>query len=335
MSAMGPLDDVSASLERLEEAQLLQRLAELDLAYLFKHALTQETAYQSLLRKRRREIHLMVARSYEQLYAGRIDEYAALLAQHYAEAGDNARTFEYSRRAGDAAARVFATDEALVHYSRALQVAKGALSGEGAADPGALTAGDVLPLLVPLYLGRGRALEMSTRWQEALRNYEEMQALGSERSDGGLEMSALIARAGIYATPNPAHDAALAQNVLEQALALAQGMGNRPAEARVLWILMLLYSFDGQPRAAIPYGEQALALARELGLDELAAFTLNGLFMSYWPLGDVERACRGARGGARSVAPAGQPAHAGRELHPLLADPVFVRRVRCGSGLVG
>ena len=188
ISAIELPDDVYASLERLEEAQLLQRLAELDLAYLFSHALTQETAYQSLLRKRRREIHLMVARSYEQLYAGRIDEYAALLAQHYAEAGDNARTLEYSRRAGDVAARVYATDEALLHYSRALQVAKEALSGEAAADPGALTADDVLPLLASLYLGRGRALEMSTRWQDALRNYEEMETMGRERGDHGLDV---------------------------------------------------------------------------------------------------------------------------------------------------
>ena len=96
-------DDLDALLAELEEAQLLRRLAELELAYIFKHALTQETAYHSLLRKRRREIHRLVAESYEKLFPDRLDDYAALLAQHYAEAGDEARTLEYSRVAGDQA----------------------------------------------------------------------------------------------------------------------------------------------------------------------------------------------------------------------------------------
>ncbi len=114
------MDSFADQLVQLESAELVYRLPEEELAYFFKHALTQESAYASLLLKRRREIHRRVADAYEQLYPDRLDENAALLAQHYAQAGDNAKTFVYAVRAGDAAARIFAYPEADAHYAQAL-----------------------------------------------------------------------------------------------------------------------------------------------------------------------------------------------------------------------
>ena len=100
--------NLDVQLAQLEETQILRRLVEPDLAYVFKHALTQETAYSSLTLKTRRSLHLRVARCYEQLFADQLDQYAPLLAQHYAEAGDDAQTLKYATRAGDAAGRVYA-----------------------------------------------------------------------------------------------------------------------------------------------------------------------------------------------------------------------------------
>ncbi len=55
------MQDLTAQLEQLESAQLVRRLPDEERAYLFKHALTQDAAYQSLLVKRRRGIHRLVA----------------------------------------------------------------------------------------------------------------------------------------------------------------------------------------------------------------------------------------------------------------------------------
>ena len=114
------MDPLSVQLAQLEHAQLVRPLAEEELAYLFKHALTQETAYESLLVKKRRAIHRRVAEAYEQLYADRLGEYAAVLAYHYAQAGDDAKTMEYSLQAAEAAVRLFAYPEARGHLIRAL-----------------------------------------------------------------------------------------------------------------------------------------------------------------------------------------------------------------------
>src|SRR5450759_4033679 len=89
-----PLDELTSLLAELERAELVARADGPERAYLFRHALTQETAYNSLLRKRRRAVHRLVGQAYEQLYAGRLTEHAALLPHHYVEAGDEAKILE-------------------------------------------------------------------------------------------------------------------------------------------------------------------------------------------------------------------------------------------------
>ena len=183
-----------SQLDQLETAQLVRRADEPDVAYLFKHALTRESAHESLLRKDRREIHRCVAEAMESIYADRLEEFAPILAQHYAEAGDDAKTLAYATRAGDASARIYANAEAVAHYSIAIDAAKRALSPveRGRAGVG---------VLQNLYLNRGRALELASRFPAALANYAEMEQLARESGDRAFELSALIAQCQVRCTP--------------------------------------------------------------------------------------------------------------------------------------
>jgi tetratricopeptide (TPR) repeat protein len=88
---------------------------------LFKHALTQEAAYDSLLLKTRRHVHRQIAESYELIYADRLDEYVALLSEHYWHAEAWTQAAEYALRAGERAMRAYALREALEQYERAVQ----------------------------------------------------------------------------------------------------------------------------------------------------------------------------------------------------------------------
>ena len=56
-----------------------------ELEYVFKHALTQEVAYNSLLQQRRKEIHEKIGRAIEELYPERIEEFYEMLAYHYSK----------------------------------------------------------------------------------------------------------------------------------------------------------------------------------------------------------------------------------------------------------
>src|SRR4051812_17140708 len=98
------MDELTRQLAQLESIQLVRKLDDIELSYLFKHVLAQETTYQSLLVKTRREIHLRVAQSYEQFDSASLEHNAAILAHHYHEAGELRKTIHYALLAGDAAA---------------------------------------------------------------------------------------------------------------------------------------------------------------------------------------------------------------------------------------
>src|SRR5581483_11686863 len=71
--------------------------------YTFKHALTQEVAYNSVLMERRRELHERTASALEELFAGRLDEQVDALAHHYSRSGNAAKAVGFLRRAAEQA----------------------------------------------------------------------------------------------------------------------------------------------------------------------------------------------------------------------------------------
>ncbi len=269
--------NIPATLSAIESIGLIQQSDPApDLAYRFKHTLTQETAYHSLLRENRRDIHRAIAESYEKIGADDLDAYAALLAQHYAEAGDDAKTIAYSLRAGNAAARVYALPEAALHYARGLAAAKQI---------------DARGELETLYQKLGRSYELAGRHPDAARAYAEMETFAQEKNDRTLELAALTFQATILCTPTVKFDGVEGARVCERALALARELHDKKSEARALWNLMLSHGVAGRAQDAITFGEQSLALARELGLKEQIAYTLNDLGgFGYGGSGDLPRA---------------------------------------------
>ncbi len=261
-------------LGQLNSAQLIRRTAEENMTYRFCHTLTQEVVYGSLLRNDRKQLHRLVGEVLVQTYPEDLAslELAPVLAQHFDAAGDD-RAFEYWILAGDASARVYANAEAIIQYTRALEI------GKHGAVP-----------LQDLYLKRGRALELSGKHDAALENYIEMASLARARGDRGMELASLIARATIRSTLSAGFDTVQAQALSDQALALARELGDRPSEAKILWNLMLLNLSKGTSEGILEYGERSLAIARELDLREQIAFTLNDISRAYGSAGQIEQA---------------------------------------------
>lgn len=255
---------MQGALVELERGDLVRAQTDVDPAYFFKHALVQDAAYGTLLLHDRRALHLDVAHALERVLGdGSRDELAAVLTQHYAQGGDADKTLEYATLAGDAAARVYANAEAIMFYSQALDLAK-------------RRANNTAPL-IELYTHRGRAWELAGMNNKALASYEEMETLARARADRALELAALMAQATIRITPSAMHDPAQGSVLVERALALARELGDRRAEAKILWQRMLLGMYSGHPREAVPYGEQSLAAASELNLREQMAYTTTDL----------------------------------------------------------
>jgi predicted ATPase len=116
------LDKQLVSLERAELLREAGRVPELE--YMFKHDLARDAAYHSILNRKRREFHRLVAEAIEKLFADRLEEHAHRLGQHYELAGEHEKAVKYYTMAGEAAEALHATVDSAAHFSRAITAAQ-------------------------------------------------------------------------------------------------------------------------------------------------------------------------------------------------------------------
>jgi class 3 adenylate cyclase/tetratricopeptide (TPR) repeat protein len=99
-----------------------------ELEYVFKHALTQEVAYNSLLLTRRKEIHGKIGHAIEEIYSDRLEEFYEMLAYHYSRSTDLAKGVEYGEKAASRASSTYA-------YAEAARLLEEALKTQEILDP--------------------------------------------------------------------------------------------------------------------------------------------------------------------------------------------------------
>jgi class 3 adenylate cyclase/tetratricopeptide (TPR) repeat protein len=124
------LEAIAAAERQLDEHLSLLQRADLvrentrrpELEYIFKHSLTQEAAYNSLLIERRKEFHQKVGEALEKLFADRAEEFYGLLAHHFDAAGERAKAIDYLIKAGDKSRLEDAHEEAIKYYRRAIEM---------------------------------------------------------------------------------------------------------------------------------------------------------------------------------------------------------------------
>jgi class 3 adenylate cyclase/tetratricopeptide (TPR) repeat protein len=115
--------EVQGCLETLTHVELIHEKRFFpEMEYVFKHAVIQDVAYQSLLLQRRKDLHTAIGAAIEQLYVDRLDEQASILAHHYARSHQPDRAVEYALLAGDRAAKFYANAEAATYYEEALRI---------------------------------------------------------------------------------------------------------------------------------------------------------------------------------------------------------------------
>jgi class 3 adenylate cyclase/tetratricopeptide (TPR) repeat protein len=115
--------ELHSYLSGLRDAELLyERGIYPQSTFIFKHALTQEVAYNSLLQKRRKEIHESVGRAIEELYPERLEEYYELLAYHYRRSDNSDKAYHYLKLSGTKSTRTHSHWEAFRFYRAAIDV---------------------------------------------------------------------------------------------------------------------------------------------------------------------------------------------------------------------
>jgi class 3 adenylate cyclase/tetratricopeptide (TPR) repeat protein len=273
-AAADPLDGRLNTLERMGLIWETERLPERKFA--FRHELTREAAYESMLHRRRRQVHRLVGQAIESLYADQLESQSYILAMHYDKALDWEKALKYYTMAGDLAARLYATQEAVGHYEHAIQIALEIGTGDQ---------------LISLYRHLGRAMETSGRPQEAMDKYHELEALGHDRREPAMRLAALIPQATLRSIPSAVFNRKEGRKLSKRALALARRLGDYSAEARALWNMMLMEIMgSGDSIKGAVYGEEALDIARRNNLKEEQAYILNDLARVYLQIGRTSQA---------------------------------------------
>jgi class 3 adenylate cyclase len=122
--------NLESTLGELETAQfIVEKSAIPELEYVFRHALTQEVAYDTLLAKRRALYHRRVAQALEQIYPDRIDEFQEMIAHHYYRGGAGEEARAHLSRAAQKCRLLGASSSAIEHTEQLLDVLVSRLGG--------------------------------------------------------------------------------------------------------------------------------------------------------------------------------------------------------------
>ncbi len=265
------------SLALLQTRELVrQRTDDPGRAYLFKHALTQETAYNTLLKSKRTVLHKRVGETLERLAPQSVDD----IARHFSEAGETRRAVPYLLAAGDRAIRSFAIAEALSYYSRAAETAK---------------TGDNLTLTRRAYEGLGNALTFANELERALELYREMFEFGKAHDDIPMQVSALNKTASIVGMRQGQFPAA--EEWVKQAETLAEQVGDKLGLAEAYTIRCMLCMTQADFDGTIRYMEQSVDIGRELNVKEQMAFGLTHITSARMNMADLEGSFRTAQEG--------------------------------------
>ncbi len=279
----------------LQELKALELIYEKDifpeLAYIFKHALTQDVAYNSLLVRQRRRLHGLIARAIEELYADRIAEQYEILAYHFANGHEWEKTLEYFLKAAQKAVQSFANREALDFYDQALKIA-GRL--EDAVDIKTRITihqakSDIYLLLSDFELARRegeRALDLAQQAGDLIREGQALISMGYaslwihkfDRSltyarqaievAGQIDTDSLKA-GGYYisgAVQTITGHIEQGSEAIEQSLAISRSAGDVVHESFSLGIIGHLKNWRGEFADSIHYLRQGLRVAQEHNL---------------------------------------------------------------------
>ena len=259
------ISDMQAQLERfLQDLKVLEFIYERsfypELVYMFKHALTHEVAYNSLLMLRRKELHRLVAIAIEDLYAERLPESYEMLAYHYERGEVWEKALEYLVKAGQKAQQAYANQEALDHYSRALDICE--RLGE-AVEPATWIA---------IYTGKGAVHLLMSEFRASIEAHQRLLEIARQVRDRHKEAEALYQIGFGFLR---AHEFEQALEFSHQAQALAAEIGNQTILAANLSVIAYVHAVTGKLDEARHGLEEALRVSREGGETGREGFTLN------------------------------------------------------------
>lgn len=228
---------------------------ETELTYLFKQAITQGVAYESLPYAVRAAMHEQIGQFIERAYPEQIEQFLDLLAYHYDHSENAEKRVEYLLRAGQAAQKNYANSAAIDYYQRAMPLL-----------PGDQRLGMMLKL--------GQVLELDGQWQAAEVLYQQALALASETQDARAHARYETAIGELYRKQG--HYEAATQR-FQQARGVFEAIQDQVGVGQVLHYSGTLAAQQGDYETARQRYQESLLIRRGLGDQANIASLLSNL----------------------------------------------------------
>jgi class 3 adenylate cyclase/predicted ATPase len=244
-----PEVDLQRSLAHLQAAEFIyEQPAFPEVEYTFKHALTQEVAYHSVLMERRKGLHERTAQAIEALFPSQLEDHYGDLAHHYSRSGNTEKAVAYLGLAGRQAAQRSAHTEAIRHLTTALELLKTLPETSQRAQH---------ELTLLLALGASLRASKGFAAPEVETVYARAQALCEQIGDLPQRFSALRGLWGIYLARGQSR---LTREVAAQLLQLAEGAHEATLLAEAYHVMGMASYVFGEWTSARAYLEQGIAL---------------------------------------------------------------------------
>ena len=306
LRAVSTVDEgaLQRDLARLVDAEFLyQRGTQSETVYIFKHALIQDAAYQSLLRTTRAQLHKRIAHVLIEQFGSEVDAHPELVAMHYTEGGDFEKAPHWWQRAGQRSFQRASYNEAIAHYLKGLAALERLPVSEGR---------DQLELALQVELGYALIPVKGWSAPESAQAFTRAGELGQRIRDTPKLFRALWGLGAFHFVQGDQHGA---RRVADQCLGIACQHDDVDSliEAHYLCGIVSCVMGDfvrGQAdldECIRRYGPDERTIHRTLYGQDAKASALGWLSMALWCLGEPDAALERARESLALVRDTPQP----------------------------
>jgi class 3 adenylate cyclase/tetratricopeptide (TPR) repeat protein len=265
---VGEPAEVQDDLRMLSKLELTKLEWEQALTYVFRHIVTREVSYESLLFAMRSRLHEQIGRHLETIHASEIEQHVDILAYHYDHSENTEKRREYLARAGALAQATYANAAAIEYYQK------------------------LLPLLSepehPAVLLRlGKVYELTGRWREAADTYTQALELATESGALGVAAQCETAIGELYRKRGDYNEAS---RWLDRALVAFEQIGDDAGVGQVLQYAGSVAAQRGDFASAQMRYEASLEIRRRLDDGSMVAALLSNLGIVARYRGDYEAA---------------------------------------------
>jgi adenylate cyclase len=271
-----PGHELSPYLDKLQHFDGLLMHGAAEDAYEFSASTTYDVVYSSLLRKRRKELHLLIGNEIETSHSAHLNERLEELAIHYARSTDERKGIHYLKAAADKTYHLYALKETLAFFENALALLqKKGLSADEKKD------------MSEVLRRQGWVFKLSGRLQEALASQKKSLKLAREINSPRDEGMAANNIGIIY------HELGVPRKGLaywSRALLIGNKIGDPGLQTQAIINLGHLFLQSGDLAKALDHYTQALGLSRKTGRQEEVALGQMNIGNVYERMGDFARA---------------------------------------------